>query len=99
MQVNLCLLKDFPRRHQPPVAGRMLATRLFSELPRRVLLGNWASGIPSSGKLKTLEGIEKRGRVSLLCQGKSEKRSPGPSLTSYPPPKELRPQFYTFVIR
>src|SRR5215212_1857020 len=32
------------------VSGRMEAARLFSELPRRVLLGNWASGIPPSRK-------------------------------------------------
>src|SRR5215203_4445972 len=29
----------------------------------------------------------------------SQKRSPGPSPTTYPPPKELRLQFYTFVLR
>ena len=37
--------------------------------------------------------------MSLLCKGKSEKRSPGHSPATYPPPKELRLQFYTFVRR
>ena len=36
-----------------PVRGRMVAARLFSELPRRVILRNWASDKYDSRKLRT----------------------------------------------
>ena len=36
-------------------------------------------------------------RPSDLCAHACQK--PGPSPTTYPPPKELRLQFYTFAIR
>src|SRR5215216_4033880 len=41
----------------------------------------------------------RRGAGCLYCYGKSEKRSPGPSPTTYPPSIGLRLHFYTFVIR
>src|SRR5215203_6949473 len=44
--------------HAYAVAGRMRAS-LFSELPRRVLLGNRASESGHSRKLGELEGIKK----------------------------------------
>src|SRR5215210_5572223 len=66
-------------------------------MPRRDIPGNQASGIPSSRKLKNLEGIEEG--PSVFTEKESQKRSPGPSTTTYPPPKQLRLQFYTFVLR
>src|SRR5215208_8249899 len=38
----------FIHPHTYPVPGRMTTPRLFNELPRRVLLGNAASGTPES---------------------------------------------------
>src|SRR5215212_7511877 len=62
---------------------------LFTENPRRPILGN--------SRLSRRHREE--GPGVFICQGKSEKRSPGPSPTSYPPPKQLRLQFYSFWIR
>src|SRR5215212_2375774 len=39
----------FIHPHTYPVPGSMTTPRLFNELPRRVLLGNWASGVPIPG--------------------------------------------------
>ncbi len=47
--------------------------------------------------IQNLEGIEEG--PGVFTARESQKRNPGPSPTTYPPPKELRLQFYTFVVR
>src|SRR5215217_2913477 len=57
-------------------------TRLFSELPRRVLLGNWVSGVGSSRKLLSTavvrqftESQERGGRMSMPPSKEITRRS------------------------
>ena len=54
----------FIRPHTCTVPGRMVAGRLFIKLPRRVLLGNWASAKWGSRKLNSRVSSGGLGRSS-----------------------------------